>query len=109
MDANNISEGKILDTSGDVVFKVKFSALVFKPYRGEILDGVVSDVNSEGIFIECGPLRSYISKAVRNGLIWIEVGDPLQVRCEFELVLGEGPDHEQNKGGHGDQVQVRPN
>ena len=50
--------------SGEVIFKVNFQALVFKPYKGEILDGVVSDVTSDGIFIESGPLKSFISKAV---------------------------------------------
>ena len=48
-----------------MVFKVKFEALVFRPFKGEILDGMVTDVTGDGIFIESGPLKSFISKQVR--------------------------------------------
>ena len=64
MKEEDISSGKVQDTTGEVIFKVKFKALVFKPFKGEILDGLVSEVNQDGIFIESGPLRSFISKAV---------------------------------------------
>lgn len=60
----DISDGRIQDTSGEVIYKVVFKALVFRPFRGEILDGVVSEVSSNGIMIESGPLKSFISKLV---------------------------------------------
>lgn len=52
----NISDGRVQDTSGDVIFKVKFQALVFRPFRGEVLEGVISEVSNNGIIIESGPL-----------------------------------------------------
>jgi DNA-directed RNA polymerase II subunit RPB7 len=64
MKEEDVSPGKVQDTTGEVIFKVKFKALVFKPYKNEVLDGIVAEVNSDGIFIESGPLRSFISKAV---------------------------------------------
>lgn len=57
----DISDGRIQDTSGEVIYKVKFQALVFRPFRGEVLDGIVYEVSSNGIMIESGPLRSFIS------------------------------------------------
>jgi DNA-directed RNA polymerase subunit E'/Rpb7 len=61
----DVSDGRVQDTSGEVIYKVKFKALVFKPFKGEILDGVITEVTDNGIMIETGPLRSFISKLVR--------------------------------------------
>lgn len=41
----NISKGKVLPGSGLAEFRVKYQAIVFKPYRGEVLDAVISTVN----------------------------------------------------------------
>lgn len=40
-----ISKGKILPGSGLAEFKVSYQAIVFKPYKGEVLDAVVTTVN----------------------------------------------------------------
>lgn len=61
----DISDGRVQDTTGDVIYKVRFKALVFRPFRGEVLDGVVYEVSNNGIIIESGPLRSFISNLVR--------------------------------------------
>ena len=34
-----------MDTSGDVLFNVKFKAIIFKPREGEVVDGFVHDIN----------------------------------------------------------------
>jgi DNA-directed RNA polymerase subunit E'/Rpb7 len=52
-----------------VIYKVKFKALVFRPFRGEVLDGVVSEVSNNGIIIESGPLHSFISTLVILSII----------------------------------------
>jgi DNA-directed RNA polymerase subunit E'/Rpb7 len=65
----DISDGRVQDTSGDVIYKVKFKALVFRPFRGEVLDGVIHEVSSNGIVIESGPLHSFISHLVRKSYI----------------------------------------
>lgn len=41
----SISKGRILPGSGLAEFKVKYQAIVFKPYKGEVLDAVVTTVN----------------------------------------------------------------
>ena len=57
----DISDGRIQDTSGEVIYKVKFNALVFRPFKGEILDGIVTDVHSDGFHLQSGPLKSFVS------------------------------------------------
>ncbi|KAI9320664.1 hypothetical protein BX666DRAFT_1875280 [Dichotomocladium elegans] len=42
---SNISKGKILPGTGLAEFKVNYQAIVFKPYKGEVLDAVVTTVN----------------------------------------------------------------
>ena len=54
------SDGRIQDTSGEVLYRVKFKALVMKPFEGEVLDGVVSEVNSNGFMVQSGPLVSFV-------------------------------------------------
>lgn len=43
---------------------MSFTALVFKPFVDEVLDGVVAEVNNNGIIIRTGPLESFVSAAV---------------------------------------------
>ncbi len=64
MRPEDISDGKVQDTTGEVIYKVKVKALIFRPFRGEVLDAIVSEVTNEGIVLESGPLKSFISQEV---------------------------------------------
>ena len=68
MKKEDISDGRIQDTTGDVIYKVKFKALVFRPFRGEVLDGEVTEITDNGFIIESGPLKSFISAMVTCSL-----------------------------------------
>lgn len=58
-----IGKGKILDTTGEVIFNVKYKAVVMKPILNEIIDGVVEKVESYGINVTAGVLKKiFISK-----------------------------------------------
>eukprot|EP00741_Cyanophora_paradoxa_P003446 tig00000704_g3347.t1 len=54
-------EGKLREGTGAAVFVVKYSAIVFKPFKGEVLDAVVSQVNKMGFFADAGPLQIFVS------------------------------------------------
>lgn len=41
---------------GSATFAMEFDAIVMKPIRGEVMDTVVTGVNSLGFYAECGPL-----------------------------------------------------
>lgn len=49
---------------GFVVYAVKYKAIVFRPFKGEVLDAVVTQVNKVGMFAEIGPLSCFISHHV---------------------------------------------
>ena len=42
---------------GLVMFPIKYSAVVFRPFKGEVLDAIVTTVNKMGFFAEVGPLQ----------------------------------------------------
>lgn len=42
---NAFGKGKILPGSGLAEFKVNYQAIVFKPFKGEVLDAIVTTVN----------------------------------------------------------------
>ena len=57
-------EGVVQDTTGDVIFNVRFDVIAFKPDMDEILDGVVDSVDNTGIIVYSGPIKSYIKGSV---------------------------------------------
>jgi hypothetical protein len=42
---NSIGEGKVLPGTGQARFKTSYTAVVFKPFKGEVMDGRVTNVN----------------------------------------------------------------
>ena len=40
-----------------MTFPVRYKAVVFRPFKGEVLDAVVTTVNKMGFFAEVGPLQ----------------------------------------------------
>lgn len=47
---------------GFVVYPVKYKAIVFRPFKGQVMDASVTQVNKVGIFCEIGPLSCFISR-----------------------------------------------
>ncbi|XP_050444352.1 DNA-directed RNA polymerase II subunit RPB7-like isoform X1 [Adelges cooleyi] len=58
---DNIGCGLILPGQGFVVYSVKYKAIVFRPFKGEVLEAVVTQLNKVGMFAEIGPLSCFIS------------------------------------------------
>uniref|UniRef100_A0A8W8HZI9 DNA-directed RNA polymerase II subunit RPB7 n=1 Tax=Magallana gigas TaxID=29159 RepID=A0A8W8HZI9_MAGGI len=59
---DNIGAGTIQPSRGFVVYPVKYKAIVFRPFKGEVLDAVVTQVNKVGLFTEIGPLSCFVSR-----------------------------------------------
>lgn len=55
--------GKVMDTTGDVLFNIKYKAVVMKPFEGEVLDGVIERVDKFGAQINVGPFKVFISNS----------------------------------------------
>ncbi|GMY35019.1 DNA-directed RNA polymerase II subunit RPB7 isoform X2 [Fagus crenata] len=61
----NIGKGLIRDGTGFVSFPVKYQCVVFRPFKGEILEAVVTMVNKMGFFAEAGPVQIFVSNHVK--------------------------------------------
>lgn len=45
-----------------IFYKIRFTAIVFRPFKNEVLDGLVEQTNKLGIIVCVGPLRCFISR-----------------------------------------------
>lgn len=57
----NIPPGELEEGTGFAVFPLQYQAVVFRPFKGEVLDSVVSKVTQHGFFAESGPLTIFVS------------------------------------------------
>ncbi|KAJ4841849.1 hypothetical protein Tsubulata_008666, partial [Turnera subulata] len=55
----SVGKGLIRDGTGFATFPVKYQCVVFRPFKGEILEAVVTMVNKMGFFPEVGPVQIY--------------------------------------------------
>lgn len=56
-----IPMGELDDTTGFAVFPLEYAAVVFRPFKGEVLDSVVTRITPHGFFSESGPLTVFVS------------------------------------------------
>ncbi|KAF8468105.1 RNA polymerase Rpb7 [Russula ochroleuca] len=59
---SDIGKGMVLSGNGQAEFVTRYRAIVFKPFKGEVVDGVVHNVTRMGIFAEVGPLNCFVSQ-----------------------------------------------
>ncbi|RMY32512.1 hypothetical protein D0866_06562 [Hortaea werneckii] len=64
IDIEDISEPKIIPGSGYAQYNVSYRAIVWRPFRGEVVDGMVSSVVNNGFFVDVGGLSVFVSKAM---------------------------------------------
>lgn len=57
----SIGDGTVLPGSGLAEFKSTYSAIVMKPFKGEVVDALVTSVNKMGFFASVGPMNIFVS------------------------------------------------
>lgn len=57
----DIGKGMVLSGSGQAEFITRYRAIVFKPFKGEVVDGVVNNVNK--VRLAC-PMGLYFARRV---------------------------------------------
>jgi len=57
-----IGKGKLDEDTGNAHFPVRYLALVFRPFKNEILPAKVTSINNTGFFSQAGPLEIFVSK-----------------------------------------------
>ncbi|KAK3623620.1 DNA-directed RNA polymerase II subunit [Elasticomyces elasticus] len=64
IDIDDISEPKIIPGTGMAEYNVSYRAIIWRPYKGEVVDGLVSNVVGTGFFVAVGGLNVFVSKAM---------------------------------------------
>lgn len=60
----DISEPKVVPGTGFAQYDVSYQAVVWRPFRGEVVDGLVTSVVNNGFFVDVAGLNIFVSKAV---------------------------------------------
>jgi DNA-directed RNA polymerase II subunit RPB7 len=57
------SKPRVQDGTGFAIVDVTFEAIVFRPFKNEVIDCVVSEVTRLGFFASFGPMKVFVSKS----------------------------------------------
>lgn len=83
---DNIGAGTIQPSRGFVVYPVKYKAIVFRPFKGEVLDAVVTQVNK----VKC--TMHYLQPVKldqKNDLIPVFIKFPLCTVFEYAMLTSD--------------------
>ena len=57
-------KGRIQVATGKATFRMKYQCVAFRPFKGEVVDCVVSQINKMGFFADAGPFAIFVSSNV---------------------------------------------
>jgi len=98
VDVVNVGKGKVYPGQGVAQYNISYRAIVFKPYKGEVVDAVITTVNKMGFFAEVGPLTIFVSThLIPDSFQFDPNGNP---PCYIDTTLDQ-------KLGKGSQVRIR--
>lgn len=58
----NIGTGRIMPSDGSAKFQCEYTAVVMKPFKGEVVDGKVTIVNKVSFFLAAAFLAAFEGK-----------------------------------------------
>ncbi|KAK1259024.1 hypothetical protein QJS04_geneDACA001459 [Acorus gramineus] len=58
---DDFGKGLIREGTGFVTFPVRYRCVIFRPFKNEVLEAVVTLVNKMGFFAEAGPVQIFVS------------------------------------------------
>lgn len=64
-----------MPSTGQARFKCQYTAIVMKPFKGEVVDGKVVNVNKMGFFAMVGPLQVFVSSHVSTHFQYFHLSD----------------------------------
>ncbi|KAF1992103.1 DNA-directed RNA polymerase II 19 kDa polypeptide [Aulographum hederae CBS 113979] len=86
-----ISEGRCVPGTGTAEYTVHLKAVVWKPFRGEIVDGRVKNVIENGFFVEIGPLSCFVNKnMIPSDMVYDGNATPPQWTDNADQVIEKG-------------------
>ncbi|KAJ1928361.1 DNA-directed RNA polymerase II subunit [Tieghemiomyces parasiticus] len=82
-----VGKGKLIPGLGSAEFDVEYQAIVFKPFKFEVLDGVVKNVSKMGFFVDVGPLVVFVSgHAIPSDMKFDPNGNPPCFQSEDQTI-----------------------
>lgn len=93
----NVSVGTVTtDGTARATFHIRYDCIAFRPFKGQVVDAVVTQVNKFGFFAEAGPLQLFVSNALITEDMKFDssgencyISDDLQIRiqrdCEVRM------------------------
>lgn len=86
-----VSQGLIREGTGFARFDVTYACVVFRPFKGEVLDTVVTQVNKMGFFAEAGPVQIFVSNhLIPEDFEFSALDDPCYVSSDEEVRIIAG-------------------
>lgn len=64
LDSFDITDGQVMPGSGSAEYTVHYKAIVWRPYKGEVMDGIVTSILPSGFFVDCGSLQAFIARGM---------------------------------------------
>ncbi|CAN9442191.1 unnamed protein product [Alternaria alternata] len=91
LDSFDISDGKVMPGSGSAEYVVHYKAVVWRPYKGEVMDGIVTSVLRTGFFVDCGSLQAFVGRSMIPAEIKFDANaTPPQWTDDGEQVIEKG-------------------
>ncbi|KAJ3028308.1 DNA-directed RNA polymerase II subunit [Rhizophlyctis rosea] len=59
---HDLGPGELHQSTGMAEFNVTYDALVFRPFKGQVIDAITGTVNKMGIWADVGPMTIFISE-----------------------------------------------
>ncbi|KAI5850420.1 RNA polymerase Rpb7 [Morchella snyderi] len=88
---DNFTLGRIIPGKGDAEFTITYKAVVWRPFKGETVDGVVSSVNKMGFFAEVGPLTVFVSShLIPREIKFDPTSNPPQFSDNGDQIINKG-------------------
>ncbi|OLL25098.1 DNA-directed RNA polymerase II subunit rpb7 [Neolecta irregularis DAH-3] len=89
LDSNKIEigAGKIVPGTGMAEFSVLYKAVLFKPFKGEVVDATVQIVNKMGFFADVGPMRVFVSvHSLPSDMKWEPSSNPPSYASDDQII-----------------------
>lgn len=64
IEVDEVSEPKLVPGTGMASYVLSYRALVWRPYRGEVVDGLVTSVVNNGFFVDVGGMSVFVSRTM---------------------------------------------
>lgn len=83
----DVGKGRVIPGSGSAEFDVKYRAIVWRPFKGEVVDAIVTNVNKVGIFADVGPLSVFVSShLIPNDMVFNPSANPPSYSSEDQSI-----------------------